>query len=1500
MKNKSLRKSLNHLVSVGPALELEKVIGATTTSNATFCANMSNGDMIYASGAIAVHYSARDNRQRNFFKSERAISCVCTSDDGRYLAMGERGHLPTVTVWDISSGEKLHTITGHKHGVGCVAFSPSGDHLVTVGFKHDKQLLLWDWANGKGEPVTKQKLGNKVNAVSFSHDGTYFVTAGDRHLKWWYMQMAAAGVVSELYGKPASILEEHKTSVFTDVVCSRPTDGRPASVYCTTTKGLLCVFQETRLMDRWLKLESPAAFGVSFSPVTPFSPSGVLAIACADGIVRLFEPESLTYITTLPLPEALGGATDENGGPMKYPAAYAVQILDAKMGSGAGPLVAVCYADRSLITWDVTDPKNVSKYRSSTAHRACIWDIHFLDSLGIHGDDGVQSDMRADGLPKDSFVTCGADNTIRFWNTDPRLQRRSKWRTNYSKDLLHCLHVRGKGNGVSEEGVDNDGSATDEGADTSVTDLSADVPDRELPDRPLGSNAPRALAVHPLCRQVACGDRQGILRVFDLKSMTQVKETRAHEAEILTLSYSPALHEATPGADGEAVWTSMDADQRQQDGLVMLASAGRDRLVHIFDASPSKTAKMYTPMDTLDNHSSSVTIVKFTADGKRLLSCGGDKTMVVSRVNGPSISRMRSIQTPSGTINGLAVDATNKFVITSGQEKRLNIWNIHSGRHMRTYRQKVGGELYKCDIDPSGMFVAACGFDKTIKILDFFSGEIVGEVGGHGELITGIKFSPDGRHLVTVAGDGCIFIWKVGDILYAAMQERLLELFATAQAKEEQQSQIATNVPVPADVPSIPVPEPMSVPVPDEPAALSNASAGAQADAVAAGGKWAANVREDRGGGYELFGRKVDAQGENRNKFTLELGSTHASDVSEAAVGQDSNKLARSLEAGDDVMLGDDDDFGGDASGTGDDDSFYGSDFEGGGIGDGTEDEAEVVDADTASAPGGDGGAVVRSSPQGESEREMVARKKLEAIERETLDIESWLDTQIREETKGVDEGKGSDDMPEYSHAPNLLARSLTSDFFNKLRKSREGKTLDADADVEVEAEAEISAPVSDVPGINAVADLPPPPPLDRAGNGAGVVDAKRPRGWSITGDKRRETQSLVAQMKERLKKMGILEQAGATSNGSETEDEAGGDDSDTDSDSGSVLERDEAGDGDFKPPVPPDFTDPERQIFGASGSKSFPVPDFKGLTGVQFPSEQTLLAGLKGDGAVPLLSTEETKSPNPSRAAAHGEVYELDNVETSPLPLPPPPASASASAEDSTPESATVAAATMPPTPPTLSTHEDQVDKELLAKAADCRKVMDQMIQLSLQATEMYSSLQAMRRTAGADASTDGSGTGPHASSDGFVSPEQSYDGLPTQSVFSPRGGRKTVADGSSAVSAATSVAQSQALTEVDKVLHDLRQSMASLSAVPRVPSTTPATESPPAAPHVAHVAPVAPAVPAVDEDAILAKYSDRLAEMVSEKVAAKMSASLSLTRSISATHASTATMSAGGAQEP
>ena len=59
------------------------------------------------------------------------------------------------------------------------------------------------------------------------------------------------------------------------------------------------------------------------------------------------------------------------------------------------------------------------------------------------------------------------------------------------------------------------------------------------------------------------------------------------------------------------------------------------------------------------------------------------------------------------------------------------------------------------------------------------------QVSGHSDLITGVKFSPDGRSLYSIGGDGCIMIWDLAEDLVLAMQDRLLELYAAAQRKKQ-------------------------------------------------------------------------------------------------------------------------------------------------------------------------------------------------------------------------------------------------------------------------------------------------------------------------------------------------------------------------------------------------------------------------------------------------------------------------------------------------------------------------------------------------------------------------------------------------------------------------------------------------------------------------------------------------------------------------------------------
>ena len=216
------------------------------------------------------------------------------------------------------------------------------------------------------------------------------------------------------------------------------------------------------------------------------------------------------------------------------------------------------YADRSIFVWERTNASTYLKKRSFVYHRGCVWDVVFLPAS-------------SNFMPSGTFLTCSADNSIRFWNTNREGQRESHWKSAYSKDLLHTIHLDVPTSGIPAETSSAVRSAGESiiynqaSQDTPTFDmLSSAIPDTEIPDRPDGSRAPRVLAAHPTGSCIAVGDRAGRIRTFDLSNMMLSQSINAHDAEVLTLQYSPAPPSTT---DLGSVPT------------ILLASAGRDRYI---------------------------------------------------------------------------------------------------------------------------------------------------------------------------------------------------------------------------------------------------------------------------------------------------------------------------------------------------------------------------------------------------------------------------------------------------------------------------------------------------------------------------------------------------------------------------------------------------------------------------------------------------------------------------------------------------------------------------------------------------------------------------------------------------------------------------------------------------------------------------------------------------------------------------------------------------------
>ncbi|XP_050529445.1 mitogen-activated protein kinase-binding protein 1 [Daktulosphaira vitifoliae] len=689
-------------------IKLERVIGLTVSTNSSLDVDTNTGTIAYPAGCTVVFHNSILGTETHLSNiCRKSITCLTFSSDGRYLATGECGHQSNVRIWDMTDITQVAELPGHKYGINCVAFSPNQKYLVSVGSQHDMIVNVWEWKSNL--KYASNKVSAKIKALAFSDNGN-FITIGNRHVKFWYLQSSRSTTYKEpvpLMGRSA-ILGEQRNNDFIDVCCGH--DDLKDYTYAITKSGLLCEFNNRRLLDRWVELKTTSANCMAIG-------RNYIFIGCAEGIVRCFHPGTLQFITTLPRTHYLGvdvaqghdishmASIPSNA---KYPDAIALAYdeINTKL--------TCVYNDHSLYIWDVKDIKRVGKSNSFLFHSACIWGVEMYPAL--------EKNLQ---VPNNSFITCSSDDTIRVWNLD-RIdsENNSLYQKNiYSNELLKIIYIDPELNYLKN------------------TELSLlDKSDSSSYD---GRNGVRAIRISPDGLHLASGDRSGNIRVHDLKTLKEVCLIEAHDAEVLYLDYS-----------------------KYNDKVKLFASASRDRLIHVFNVN-----KDYDFVQTLDDHSSSITAVRFINSQNKLqmVSCGADKSIIFRNYNEDGEKNHQNGFVHDHSVSGkttfydMEVDPKQKHIMTACQDRNIRVYNTTSGKHTKTFKGSVGdeGSLIKVVLDQSGSFVATSCTDKTLCVYDYLASDCLTTMFGHSELVTGLRFTNDSKHLISASGDGCIFVWRM-------------------------------------------------------------------------------------------------------------------------------------------------------------------------------------------------------------------------------------------------------------------------------------------------------------------------------------------------------------------------------------------------------------------------------------------------------------------------------------------------------------------------------------------------------------------------------------------------------------------------------------------------------------------------------------------------------------------------------------------------------------------
>ncbi len=107
--------------------------------------------------------------------SARNASQFAFTPDGNLLAAAYRDAL--IRLWDIITGEEASVLRGHTGELSSIAVSPDGEVVASGSVYPDSTLRIWDMSSYAQTTVLKGEDGEEFFDIAFSPDGTLLAAA---------------------------------------------------------------------------------------------------------------------------------------------------------------------------------------------------------------------------------------------------------------------------------------------------------------------------------------------------------------------------------------------------------------------------------------------------------------------------------------------------------------------------------------------------------------------------------------------------------------------------------------------------------------------------------------------------------------------------------------------------------------------------------------------------------------------------------------------------------------------------------------------------------------------------------------------------------------------------------------------------------------------------------------------------------------------------------------------------------------------------------------------------------------------------------------------------------------------------------------------------------------------------------------------------------------------------------------------------------------------------
>ncbi|MEH2259136.1 nSTAND1 domain-containing NTPase [Nostoc sp.] len=121
---------------------------------------------------------------------------------------------------------------------------------------------------------------------------------------------------------------------------------------------------------------------------------------------------------------------------------------------------------------------------------------------------------------------------------------------------------------------------------------------------------------------------------------------------------------------------------------------------------------------------------------------------------------VNTLEGHSSSVISVAYSPNGQQLASASDDKTIKIWDVSSGQLLKTLTGH-SSEVNNVAYSPNGQQLASASRDKTIKIWDVSSGQLLKTLTGHSSYVFSVAYSPNGQQLASASRDKTIKIWDI-------------------------------------------------------------------------------------------------------------------------------------------------------------------------------------------------------------------------------------------------------------------------------------------------------------------------------------------------------------------------------------------------------------------------------------------------------------------------------------------------------------------------------------------------------------------------------------------------------------------------------------------------------------------------------------------------------------------------------------------------------------------